>query len=150
MSSPDDSDTLVPPPLEVLLNPHHIVVCSFLGEESLASIQWLILPLRSAYNAFQPPITILDTAEPSPAFFQVLAAFADVVCISFSVFTWYPQRSLTSLCHIHSTMSKEVLSYILIYSARVRKLLLLSSYSASARNQRSCRLALWMRIWKQA
>ncbi|KAL4115803.1 hypothetical protein PRIC2_012809 [Phytophthora ramorum] len=70
--------TLSTPPLDTLLHPDHIVICSFLGEESLESLQWLILPLRSPHATSHPPITILDTAEPSPILVRTLAAFKNV------------------------------------------------------------------------
>lgn len=77
--SSDTAPTLDSPPLSVLLNPHHIVVCSFLGEDSLASLQWLIIPLRASFAKHHPPITIIDAAEPSPIFMQTLSVFTDVV-----------------------------------------------------------------------
>lgn len=67
------------PSLSVLLDPRHIVVCSFLGEDSLASLQWLIIPLRAVHAKHHPPVTIIDAAEPSPVFMQTLSAFNDVV-----------------------------------------------------------------------
>ncbi|GMF26038.1 unnamed protein product [Phytophthora lilii] len=73
------SNTLKSPPLDILLHPNHIVICSFLGEESLESLQWLILPLRSPYATTHPPITILDTAEPSSVLMRTLSAFKNVV-----------------------------------------------------------------------
>ncbi|TMW56686.1 hypothetical protein Poli38472_006696 [Pythium oligandrum] len=76
--SSDGPRTLEPPPLSVLVNPEHIVVCSFLGEESLASLLWFLLPLRSVFSHSHPPITILDDAEPSPTFSTTLSAFNDV------------------------------------------------------------------------
>uniref|UniRef100_H3HE03 Uncharacterized protein n=1 Tax=Phytophthora ramorum TaxID=164328 RepID=H3HE03_PHYRM len=42
------------------------------------SLQWLILPLRSPHATSHPPITILDTAEPSPILVRTLAAFKNV------------------------------------------------------------------------
>ncbi|CEG40508.1 voltage-gated ion channel superfamily [Plasmopara halstedii] len=69
---------LKPPPLSILLNPQHVVICSFLGETSLESLQWFILPLRSPHAARHPPITILNNAEPSDIFTRTLSAFRDV------------------------------------------------------------------------
>ncbi|KAG7398851.1 Calcium-activated potassium channel subunit alpha-1 [Phytophthora boehmeriae] len=71
-------NTLETPPLDILLHPNHIVICSFLGEESLDSLEWLIRPLRSPYASSRPPITILDSTEPSPALTRVLSSFKDV------------------------------------------------------------------------
>ncbi|CAH0490325.1 unnamed protein product [Peronospora farinosa] len=71
-------NALSAPPLAVLLHPKHVVICSFLGEESLESLRWLILPLRSPYAVSHPPITILDTAEPSDALMRALSAFKNV------------------------------------------------------------------------
>ncbi|KAE8911693.1 hypothetical protein PF005_g10335 [Phytophthora fragariae] len=72
------NNTLKTPSLDTLLHPDHIVICSFLGEESLESLQWLILPLRSPYATTHPPITILDTAEPSPVLMRILSSFKNV------------------------------------------------------------------------
>ncbi|EGZ16141.1 hypothetical protein PHYSODRAFT_508431 [Phytophthora sojae] len=72
------NNTLKTPPLKILLHPDHIVICSFLGEESLESLQWLIWPLRSPYATSQPPITILDTAEPPPTLMRMLSPFKNV------------------------------------------------------------------------
>ncbi|KAL3661469.1 hypothetical protein V7S43_013669 [Phytophthora oleae] len=72
------SEILRTPPLDILLHPNHIVICSFLGEEALESLQWFILSLRSPYAMCQPPITILDTAEPSDILMKTLAAFKNV------------------------------------------------------------------------
>ncbi|OWZ12968.1 Voltage-gated Ion Channel [Phytophthora megakarya] len=72
------SSTLHTPPLDILLHPKHIVICSFLGEESLESLQWLILPLRSPFATSYPPITILDTANPSDILTKALSAFKNV------------------------------------------------------------------------
>lgn len=77
--SSDTPQSLDSPPLSVLLDPRHIVICSFLGEESLASLQWFIIPLRAAHAKCHPPITIIDAAEPSPVFMHALSSFADVV-----------------------------------------------------------------------
>ena len=74
-------NALSAPPLAVLLHPKHVVICSFLGEESLESLRWLILPLRSPYAVSHPPITILDTAEPSDILMRTLFAFKNVVCV---------------------------------------------------------------------
>ncbi|ETM39718.1 hypothetical protein L914_14153 [Phytophthora nicotianae] len=72
------SKTLHTPPLDILLHPNHIVICSFLGEDSLESLQWLILPLRSPYAVNHPPITILDSAKPSQILMRTLSAFKNV------------------------------------------------------------------------
>ncbi|EEY57624.1 Voltage-gated Ion Channel (VIC) Superfamily [Phytophthora infestans T30-4] len=72
------SKTLPTPSLDILLHPNHIVICSFLGEDSLESLQWLILPLRSPYAVNHPPITILDSAEPSEILMRTLSAFKNV------------------------------------------------------------------------
>ncbi|KAG6611317.1 Voltage-gated Ion Channel (VIC) Superfamily [Phytophthora cinnamomi] len=72
------NSTLRTPPLDVLLHSNHIVICSFLGEESLDGLQWLISPLRSPYATSHPPITILDTAEPSPMLMRMLSSFKNV------------------------------------------------------------------------
>jgi hypothetical protein len=77
----DAAHSLDPPPLSVLLNPDHIVVCSFLGEESLTSLQWLLLPLRAAHAPTHPPITILHAGEPSQAFIYAVSPFQDVVSL---------------------------------------------------------------------
>ncbi|DAZ94918.1 TPA: hypothetical protein N0F65_003088 [Lagenidium giganteum] len=69
---------LGPPPLEVLLHPQHVVVCSFLGEESLASLLWFVAPLRSPHARHHPPITILDASEPTRALLQLLSPYKDV------------------------------------------------------------------------
>lgn len=69
---------LQPPPIDVLLNPQHVVICSFLGGMSLEILQWLILPLRSPYAVSHPPITILDSAEPTDVFKKTLSLFKDV------------------------------------------------------------------------
>lgn len=79
ISVSDIPQVLDSPSLSVLLDPRHIVVCSFLGEDSLASLQWLIIPLRAAHAKYHPPITIIDAAEPSPIFMQTLSAFTNVV-----------------------------------------------------------------------
>lgn len=75
----ETNNVLGPPPLDVLVQSNHIVVCSFLGEEALSSLCWFILPLRLAHAIDHPPITILDAAEPSPLFSQSLQAFDDIV-----------------------------------------------------------------------
>lgn len=75
----DTAHSLDPPPLSVLLDPDHVVVCSFLGEESLTSLQWLLLPLRAAHAQKHPPITILHASEPSQAFIHAVSPFHDVV-----------------------------------------------------------------------
>ncbi|RLN94411.1 hypothetical protein BBJ28_00011173 [Nothophytophthora sp. Chile5] len=77
-SSAGNSGTLGTPPLDILLHPNHIVVCSFLGDEALQSLQWLMLPLRGPYAVNHPPITILDAAEPSEALIRVLGLYKDV------------------------------------------------------------------------
>ncbi|CAI5745455.1 unnamed protein product [Peronospora destructor] len=71
-------NALSAPPLAVLLHPKHVVICSFLGEESLESLRWLISPLRSPYAISHPPITVLDTAEPSDILMRTLSAFNNV------------------------------------------------------------------------
>ena len=75
-------ERLTAPPLAILLHPEHLVICSFLGRESVESLQWLIRPLRSPYASSHPPITILDAVEPSDLLTRMLLAFDDVVCTS--------------------------------------------------------------------
>ncbi|RHZ08131.1 hypothetical protein DYB26_002371, partial [Aphanomyces astaci] len=70
---------LTPPPMSVLEDPRHIVVCSFLGDESLAALQWFISPLRGVYSLNMPPITILDASPPSGDWVSAIAKFSDVV-----------------------------------------------------------------------
>ncbi|ETV80779.1 hypothetical protein, variant 1 [Aphanomyces astaci] len=69
---------LTPPPMSVLEDPRHIVVCSFLGDESLAALQWFISPLRGVYSLNMPPITILDASPPSGDWVSAIAKFSDV------------------------------------------------------------------------
>ena len=69
------------PPLSVLRDPSHVVVCSFLGSSALASLQYFISPLRGAFSTSQPPITILDIASPSAEWVSVLSRFENVVSI---------------------------------------------------------------------
>ncbi|CAI5716221.1 unnamed protein product [Hyaloperonospora brassicae] len=71
-------ERLSAPPLAILLHPEHIVICSFLGKESAETLQWLIRPLRSPYASGHPPVTILDTAEPSDLLTSMLLAFENV------------------------------------------------------------------------
>jgi hypothetical protein len=74
------------------------VICSFLGEDSLESLEWLILPLRSPYAGSHPPITILDTVEPSAILKRTLSAFKDVVrmkCAYTSLTLFMPNRACT-------------------------------------------------------
>ena len=73
-------ERLSAPPLAILLHPEHIVICSFLGKESAETLQWLIRPPRSPHASSHPPITILDTAEPSDLLTRMLLAFENVVC----------------------------------------------------------------------
>ncbi|ETV97845.1 hypothetical protein H310_09183 [Aphanomyces invadans] len=74
----DKPRELTPPPMSVLEDPRHIVVCSFLGEESLAALQWFITPLRGVYSLNMPPITILDASPPTGDWVSVLTKFSDV------------------------------------------------------------------------
>ncbi|EQC35915.1 hypothetical protein SDRG_06661 [Saprolegnia diclina VS20] len=69
---------LQPPPLAVLQDPNHIVICSFLGEESLASLQWFISPLRGVFSLRHPPITILDASPVSDEWAAAISKFRDV------------------------------------------------------------------------
>ncbi|OQS02214.1 Voltage-gated Ion Channel (VIC) Superfamily [Thraustotheca clavata] len=73
---------LQPPPLSVLQNPCHIVVCSFLGEESLASLQWFISPLRGVFSLRHCPITILDASPVSEEWVAAISRFRDVYYVS--------------------------------------------------------------------
>ncbi|OQR85164.1 Voltage-gated Ion Channel (VIC) Superfamily [Achlya hypogyna] len=73
---------LQPPPLSVLQNPNHIVICSFLGEEALASLQWFISPLRGVFSLRHPPITILDASPVSEEWIAAISKFRDVYYVS--------------------------------------------------------------------
>uniref|UniRef100_A0AAV1UGX9 Calcium-activated potassium channel subunit alpha-1 n=1 Tax=Peronospora matthiolae TaxID=2874970 RepID=A0AAV1UGX9_9STRA len=78
LSTMAPQERLTAPPLAILLHPEHLVICSFLGRESVESLQWLIRPLRSPYASSHPPITILDAVEPSDLLTRMLLAFDDV------------------------------------------------------------------------
>nr|CCA17868.1 Voltagegated Ion Channel (VIC) Superfamily putative [Albugo laibachii Nc14] len=106
--------------------PNHIVVCSFLGEEALSSLQWFILPLRLAHAIDHPTITILDAAEPSALFCQ-LQAFKNIVCAPESHSESHSACSITC---------KEAHLFIPISSALVQKQHRPSLYSAKGPNQR--------------
>ncbi|KAG9415861.1 Calcium-activated potassium channel subunit alpha-1 [Aphanomyces cochlioides] len=70
--------TLEPPPIHILEDPTHIVICSFLGEESLAALQWFIAPLRGVFSLHMPPITILDATPPSGDWVSAISKFSNV------------------------------------------------------------------------
>ncbi|KAF0697691.1 Aste57867_11662 [Aphanomyces stellatus] len=99
---------LKPPPLHVLQDPSHIVICSFLGEESLAALQWFIAPLRGVFSLHMPPITILDATPPTGDWVSAIARFSDVYYVCGSPLVYQElQRAGAKAAHSVLVLAKK-------------------------------------------